>query len=122
MLISCIYFITTKYLLLGGEDIRISSISDGEDRAVEDLSASSSKSSVVSIVVVNIGLGKHGNVLNLGSAKRRAVVGDEDHLSLSFAHALQGCLVSKGSLSGLHNQLDAGVHGVYGLLLFSGRV
>ena len=46
------------------------------------LSASGSKSAVVSIVVVDIGLCKHGKVFNLRSAKRRTVVADEDHLCL----------------------------------------
>jgi len=69
--------------------------------------------------VVYTGLSKHCKVLNLGSAKRRAVVADEDHLCLGLAHALNRSLVSEVSLSRLHDQLDTGVHVVNSLFLFS---
>ena len=82
-------------------------------------SASSSKSTVITVVVVNRSLGKHGKVFNLGSAKGRAVVADEKHLCLRLAHVLQSNLVSEVSLSGLHDQLDTGVHAVNSLLLSS---
>lgn len=118
-MLSWALFYSNISLLLSGKNIRVSSINDSENRAVEKLSASSSKSSVISIVVVYTGLGKHSKVLNLGSAKRRAVVGDEDHLCLGSAHALDRSLVSEVSLSRLHDQLDTGVHVVNSFLLFS---
>ena len=78
-----------------------------------------SQGSIVTRIVVNLGLGKHGKVFNLGSAKGRAVVADEKHLCLRLAHVLQSSLVSEVSLSGLHDQLDTGVHAVNSLLLSS---
>jgi hypothetical protein len=98
-MLSYALFYSKISLLLSGEDIRVTSINDGEDRAIEKLSASGSKSSVISIVVVYTGLCKHCKVLDFGSAKRRAVVGDEDHLCLGSAHALDRSLVSEVSLS-----------------------
>ncbi len=112
-------------LLLSGQDIRVSCISDGEDRTVEKLTASSSKSTVVTVIMVNRCLGKHGEILDLRTTKRRAVIGDENHLCLGSAHVLKSSLVSEVSLSRLHDQLDTRVHVVNGLLLFSesgGRV
>ncbi|KAL7491822.1 hypothetical protein ACHAWT_001084, partial [Skeletonema menzelii] len=99
------------------QDVRISSINDRDDRAVEHLSAGSSKSSVVTAVVVNLNLGEHGKVLNLGLTQRRAVGGDENHLRLSSAESLQSRLVSKDSLSRLHNKLETRVHRLNVLLL-----
>ena len=112
-------------LLLSGQDIRVSCISDGEDRTVEKLTASSSKSTVVTVIMVNRCLGKHGEILDLRTTERRAVIGDENHFCLGSAHVLKSSLVSEVSLSRLHDQLDTRVHVVNGLLLFSesgGRV
>lgn len=108
------------YLLLGGgEDVGITSIDDGKDGAVVELTASSTKVGVVTRVVVDGGLGKHGKVLDLGLAKGRAVGGDEDHLGLALAEGLGGGLVAEDGLAGLHDQLEAGVHVLHVLLLRS---
>jgi len=88
MIFSFTLFYSGINLLLGGEDIRISSISDSEDGAVEMFSTSSSKSRVISIVMVDIGLSEHSKVFNLRSAKRRTVIANEDHLRLRSAHTL----------------------------------
>ena len=108
------------YLLLGGgEDVGITSIDDGKDGAVVELTAGSTKVGVVTRVVVDGGLGKHGKVLNLGLAEGRAVGGDEDHLGLALAEGLGGGLVAEDGLAGLHDQLKAGVHVLHVLLLCS---
>ena len=69
--------------------------------------------------MVHGALGKHSEVLDLGLAERRAVVGDENHLGAGAAHRLYGRLVPQRSLSGLHHQLEPGVHRLDGLLLVS---
>jgi hypothetical protein len=103
-------------LLLGRKNIRVTAIKDSDNRAVEKLSASSSELGVVSRVVVDRSLGKHGKVLHLGLTERRAVGSDEDHLSLSGTKRLKSLLVSKDSLSRLHDELEARVHGLNILL------
>ena len=60
-------------LLLRGQDITITTINDGQYRAVEELSAGSSEGSVVSSVVVDAALSEHGHVFNLGLSKVGAV-------------------------------------------------
>lgn len=108
------------YLLLGGgEDVGITSVDDGKDGAVVELTASSAKVGVVTRVVVDGGLGKHGKVLDLGLAEGRAVGGNEDHLGLALAEGLGGGLVAEDGLTGLHDQLKAGVHVLHVLLLRS---
>ena len=108
------------YLLLGrGKDVGITAIDDGEDGAVVELTASSAEIGVVTRVVVDGGLGKHGKVLDLGLAKGGAVGGDEDHLGLALAEGLGGGLVAEDGLTGLHDQLKAGVHVLHVLLLRS---
>ena len=109
-------FYFSFYLLLGSKDITISCINDGNNGAVVKLTTGSSKSSVVSVEVVNGSLGKHGKVFQLGLAKWRAVGGDQDHLGLSLTKSLERGLVSQGSLSRLHYKLDSGVDAIDGLL------
>jgi hypothetical protein len=45
--------------------------------------------------VVDVGLGKHGVVLELTLAERRGVASNDDELGLSGAEGLEGRLVSK---------------------------
>jgi len=66
--------------------------------------------------VVDVALGKHRVVLEGRLAKGRAVGGNEDQLSLVGTKSLKGSLVSKVSLSRLHDELEARV-GVLGVLL-----
>ena len=65
------------------KNIRITRVHDGENGAVEELTAGSSKSGVITSVVMHLRLGK---------------------------------LVAQNELTGLHDQLQATVHGV--LLFF----
>lgn len=104
------------HLLLAGKNVGITGIDDGKDGAVEELTAGSSKIGVVAAVMVDLGLGKHGKVLDLGLAKGRAVGGDEDHLGLALAEGLGRGLVSEDGLAGLHDQLEARIH-VFDILL-----
>jgi hypothetical protein len=55
-------------------------VSDGKDRGAEELTASGTKLNVVAIVMMDGSLGKHGIVLNLGLAERRAVTSNDDQL------------------------------------------
>lgn len=54
------------------------------------------KTYVVTVEVVNGGLGEHGVVLKLGLAQGRAVAGDEDKLGLAGAEGLHGGLGTHG--------------------------
>lgn len=67
--------------------------------------------------MVHLGLGEHGKVLDLGLAKGRAVRGDEDHLGLAGAEALEARLVAEDGLARLHDELETRVHRLNVLLL-----
>jgi hypothetical protein len=106
-------------LLVVEQDITVTSIDDTKDRAVEELSARSSEGTVVTRVVVDSGLGKHGKVFDLRLSQVRAVGGDKDHLDLSLSEGLDSVLVTQDGLSGLHDHLKTTVHRVLLLLLHS---
>ena len=106
-------------LLLGGEDVGITGINDGNNGAVEELTACSTKLGVVTRVVVDSSLGKHGKVLNLGLAEGRAVRGDENQLGLAPAKRLDRGFVAKDGLARLHDQLESRIHVLDILLLYS---
>ena len=50
--------------------------------------------------MVDLGLGKHGVVFQLGLAQRRGVAGDDDELGLSGAESLEGGFVSESDCEG----------------------
>ncbi len=50
---------------------------------------------IVASEVVDVGLGKHRVVFQLGLAERRGVASDDDKLGLSGAEGLEGRLVSE---------------------------
>jgi hypothetical protein len=106
-------------LLVVKQDITVTSIGDTKNRTVEELSAGSSERTVVTRVVMDGGLGKHGKVFDLRLSQVRTVGGDEDHLGLSLSEGLDSVLVTHDGLSGLHDQLKPTVHGVLLLLLHS---
>ena len=72
---------STPLVLKGAEDIRVTSIDDGNGRHSEVLSASGTEIHAVALVVVDGGLGEHSVILELRLSQGRAVVGDEDQLS-----------------------------------------
>jgi len=86
-------------LLLAGQNIRVTSINDGNYRAVEKLTACSTKLSVVTTVMMHLSFGKHGKVLHLGLAQWWAVRCNEHHLRLARTQAFQSGFVSEDSLS-----------------------
>jgi len=63
-------------------------------------------------------LGEHGVVLDLRLAERRSVAGNDDQLALAAAQSLEGLLVAKAVLAGLHDQRQTGVDGFIRLLGF----
>ena len=67
-------------MLKGTEDIGVTSISDGDSRHSEVLSASGTEIHAVALVVVDGGLGEHSVILELRLSQRRTVVGNEDQL------------------------------------------
>ncbi|GMR31982.1 hypothetical protein PMAYCL1PPCAC_02177, partial [Pristionchus mayeri] len=83
----------------------------------EELSASGSELDVVSVVVVDSGLGEHGVVLDLRLSEGGSVASDDNKLGLSAAEGLKGLLVSKAVLSRLHDHGKSGVDVLRRLLL-----
>lgn len=105
----------------GLDDIRITRISDTETRNAEELTTSSSKIDIVSTVVMDSGLGKHGVVFNLRLSQRRTVVRDNDQLALSLTKRFESGLVSQQVLSTLHDKSQAGVDVLHSFLLLFTR-
>jgi hypothetical protein len=66
--------------------------------------------------VVDTSLGQHGVVFQFRLSQRRAVSRDDDELGLSIADGLESLLISKNSLSRLHNELETRVDGLDSLL------
>jgi hypothetical protein len=108
-------------LLGAGEDVGVSLVGDRDHGHTEELSASSSKITVGTGVVMDSALGKHGVVLNLRLAQRRAVGRDDDKLCLGGSQSLDSGLVTKGRFSRSHDELELGVDGLNGLLRFLSR-
>lgn len=84
---------------LSGEDIRVTSIQHSHGRASVELSARSSEFDVVTGEVVDVGLGKHGVVLELRLPQWRGISGNNHKLGLSRSEGLEGRFESKGDLS-----------------------
>jgi hypothetical protein len=82
----------------------------------DDGSFKKSVTYVVAREVVDGGLGQHAVVLKLRLAERRSVASNDDELGLAGSEALEGRLVTKSDLSGLHNKRQLGVDAV-GILL-----
>ena len=78
----------------GLEDIRVSWIADNHGGDSEELTEGGSKLEVVSLEVVNVGLGENGVVLQLSSSDSWAVVGDQNELSLSRSEGLDRVFVA----------------------------
>ena len=95
-----------------GEDVGVTGVGDGEDGDTEVLTASSAQFDVVAVVVVNIGLGEHSIVLNLGSHQRRAVRRDDDELGITVSERLEGSLLADGGLARLHDERETRVDGL----------
>ena len=73
-------FHLSSLVLESTKNIRVTSVSNGDGRHTEVLTATSAEVDAVTLVVVHSGLGEHGVVLNLRLSQRRAVVGNEDEL------------------------------------------
>lgn len=119
--IKCAKFalILTSTLILARQNVRVTGVDDGNDRAVEELPARRAELGVVATVVMDLRLGEHGQVLHFRLAKGGAIRRDEDHLRLAGAQALQAGLVTEDGLAGLHDELETGVHRLGVLLLLS---
>lgn len=111
---------TTNNLVLSSntENVGVSNIGDGKNANAEVFTAGSSQFTVVSRVVVDGALGKHGVVIDFRLAKGRGVTGNDDHLGLVQTKGLDGSLVAKNSLARLHDELDLGVDTFNSLLGF----
>jgi hypothetical protein len=65
---------------LRGQNVGVTSISDGENTGTEELTTGGTKIDVVTVVVVNTSLGQHGVVFDLGLTERRTVTSNDDQL------------------------------------------
>ena len=74
------------------------------------------------VVVVDTSAGEESVVLDLGASQSRAVVGDDNQLSLGLAEILEGATVSQVDLSALHDESKAGVDTFLCLLLLSQEI
>lgn len=62
------------------KDIRVTRVDNTHDSNTEIFTTGRAKIDVVSVVVIDNGLGQHSIILNLGLSERRSVVGNEYHL------------------------------------------
>lgn len=111
------------FLLL--EQVTVSGILDGHDTDSVELTSGSTEVDIGTVVMVDIGLGEHGVILDLRLAEGRAVFGDQDELGLARSELLEGLLVTEGELARLNNKLELGVDrlGVLGgLALLDGGI
>ena len=76
------------------EDVWVSWVGDDHGGDSEELTQSGSELKVVSVEVVDIGLGKNGVVLQLSSSDGWAVVGDQDKFGLSRSEGFDSVFVS----------------------------
>lgn len=106
--------------LEGGEDVRVTSVKDGEDTDTEELTAGGTKLVVTTLEVVDGGLGEHGVVLKLRLAKGRGVAREDHKLGLALADSLEGALVAKSVLARLDDKSELGVNSLLVLLSFGG--
>lgn len=67
-------------LSVTAQDVGVTGIEDSHGGAAEELTASGTELNVVAIVVMDRSLGKHGIVLDLRLAERRAVTSKDDEL------------------------------------------
>jgi len=98
-----------RHLSDSGDDIRVTSVSDGDNTDAEVATASSAELDVVALVVVDSDTGKVSVVLDLRTHEGRAVVGDEDELGAAVAEGLEGLLHAKDVLAGLDHKLQTGI-------------
>uniref|UniRef100_A0A7S4VQ07 Uncharacterized protein n=1 Tax=Ditylum brightwellii TaxID=49249 RepID=A0A7S4VQ07_9STRA len=84
---------------------------------MEILSARSTEIDVVSCVVMHASLGKHGIVLDLGFAKRRAVIRNNHQLCFSLPQTLQSSGQAQRDFPTFHHERQTRVYALDGLLL-----
>jgi len=101
--------IRRRHLSDSGDDIRVTSVSDGDNTDAEVATASSAELDVVALVVVDSDTGKVSVVLDLRTHEGRAVVGNEDELGTAVAEGLEGLLHAKDVLAGLDHKLQTGI-------------
>lgn len=94
-----------RLLLEGLNDVRVSGIDDRKASDTEVATAGSTESNIVTLVVLDIDSSDVSIVLNVGFAKRRGVVGEENELCLTGTDGLQGGLVAENVLRQSEMQL-----------------
>ena len=81
------------------DDVAIAGVDNAHNAGSEELAACGAELDVVPGEMVDVGLGQHRIILDLGLAEGRAVVGNNDQLRLPISEGLQSLLVPKVVLS-----------------------
>lgn len=82
-----------------GKQVRVTGIKNSQGTDSEELTTGSSQLIVTTLEVVDVGLGQHGVVLQLGLSQDWGVGRDDNQLGLTLSDSLDGGLESQGVLS-----------------------
>lgn len=105
--------LTTRLGSNGSEQVRVTSVQDGEDTNSEELTSGRSQGDVGSLEVVDRSLGQHGVVFEFRLSERWGVGRDEDQLGLARSHGLERGLGAgqneedEGQSVALHSELSS---------------
>jgi len=101
-----------RVLLDRPDDVGVTWVGDGKGADTEVLTACCSESNVVTLVVLNEGLGEECVVLDLRLSEWWGVGRKDDELGLAGPEGLEGGPVSERVLAGLHHKRELGVDGL----------
>ena len=104
-------YLAGKYLLSllldHVEDLGLTSVDDGNDRAPEILTASCAKVNIVTIKWEDVTLAEHSIIFNKRFVSWGDVAGENDELSFSTSEGLKSLSNAKAVLTGLCNKAEA---------------
>lgn len=86
------------------QDVRVTGIQDSQGSDSEQSTASGTQLVVTTLEVVDLSLGQHSVVLQLGLSQHWGVTSDDNQLSLTGSQGLDSGLVAQAVLTGLDNQ------------------
>lgn len=85
----------------GSQDIRVTSVQNGNDTNSEQSTNGSTQFVVTTLEVVDLGLGQHGVIFQLRLSQDWGVGSNDDQLGLTLSQSLNSGLVTKGVLTRL---------------------
>ena len=86
------------------QDVRVSSIDNGEGGASMIFPACCSQSNVIPLIKYNFSLSQHCIVFDFSLPHGGAIVGEDDELSFSWSKAPESGLVTEDILAAFHHQ------------------